>query len=372
MLFLNFNGEKKMSIIHPLEYELKYGKQIAKNITGTKPSFIILTNHNYHDINKKNVFPFAAKIMHKNGIKFAEDAIVCHEIDSLKCYLEHQDANVILFPNLIISEETQLQSMAKLIYSLGYSVISCVPSVYDKLSDKKRALTKIGFDVIVIHEENLTAASLISPSDPSKEAEDLFKSIKPIYSLILEPKKEKEKNPTKKEDCWKMEVKKKVDGIYKVLDDYEKKLAYNFSMKACSESGWDSALVHPEFFDDGIVAYYYVKEGEPVGYVAFSEEKFVEGTYYALLEVYTKPENRNNGIASNLIDHGIDELKIDKDNFFVYVPITNLSKNIILKRINKTVYTVYDHNNLLSKLTKKEFEDHLSKKNAHFFTYSKT
>jgi len=146
------------------------------------------------------------------------------------------------------------------------------------------------------------------------------------------------------------------DGIWEVENEKQKEIAEKFARFSRREAGWDFPLITTESFNEGAKAFIFVDNGLPKGYVAFNRLNLDQfGEIYVLWDVYSFPAFRKKGIATKLIQYGINVLKIDKDYFGVSFPVRKVAHNIVLNNVGKYILAV--EGNSYQKIEKKKLKE---------------
>lgn len=126
-------------------------------------------------------------------------------------------------------------------------------------------------------------------------------------------------------------------GINRISSNSNEKshnLIDTFSRLSKNECGWSQQVYKSDFsYGDNVVAYVFVNEVGPVAYVAFRAKNFdtesLKGRHYVLWDLFTFPKFRRQGLATTLVNHGIDDLGIDVSLFSASMPLKNNSKHIV-------------------------------------------
>ncbi len=343
-----------MSEINPLDYELNYGKKIFQstfNNYKNNRTAIIVTYHNTESDYSRRIFPIAISMLRKNGTKVANHAINSIDLDRIARYLKIQASEVLYFPEFIDDcfYDDIFNKIAKIIYNSNYSFISYI-SLLDMIEIDieyvKNDLEEIGFNVVFIKENYLPPESLFSDLKPSKEALK-YNDIDQIPNCNLKCDLNKN-NQLHKTICDNKLNKIRNDGIYEAKTKNEIDIAESLSILAQMECCWESPLVTRDVIKKGVKVYLYIVDNRVKGFVAFDEFAYINNKKEtiktsSIAEVYTCPKYRLKGIAGKLIDHGIDVLKIDKNNLCVHAPVMPAAQNIILKKAGENVIIKKDN-----------------------------
>lgn len=131
------------------------------------------------------------------------------------------------------------------------------------------------------------------------------------------------------------------NGVCNAATKKQIEIAERFARFSRRETNWDFAQFNRSMIDHGARVFVFCKDGVLKGYVVFDKRSLREiGTIYVLCDIYTFPVFRKSGIATRLIDHGIEVLKIDRDNLGISFPIREAARNIVLNAIGKYVIGV--------------------------------
>ena len=114
----------------------------------------------------------------------------------------------------------------------------------------------------------------------------------------------------------------------------EYQFVVDFAKWSRRDAEWDFPLVGKQDLETGkTIAFVYVNEVGPVSYIAFQSQQFkfkpIKGEAFVLWDMYTYPKFRRNGIATELINCGIDDLRVDRSYIPVSYPWNEKSKGII-------------------------------------------
>lgn len=337
-----------MKVINPLDHQLDEAKKIVAALKDDgKPRFIIYRYHEQIDYIER-ILPIAVNIMRKKGFNVASHAIYSRNIDNIETYLNIQDSNVAYISKIMVEDFPldTFDKVLKLLYGLNYSLITCIPSFNDLSSDKLELVEKIGFNVEIIKGELLHPKSLISGPEASAEAlsyeniSRLYKSDLSHINLSLKEYHELlESISYKKYD----DFVSRGDGIYKASTDLEIDLAEKLSILSQMESCWESPLITREGISDGIIVYLYIENGMAKGFAVFEKKPMtdpstgVKSEIIMIGEIYTCPKFRKKGIANELLDYGIKDLKIDTEPLHVSAPVMPGAQKIIADRIGDNI-----------------------------------
>jgi len=115
---------------------------------------------------------------------------------------------------------------------------------------------------------------------------------------------------------------------------------------AKKETRWDiQQVIEGDFRDDKVVAYIFKNQVGPIGYIAFRAKEFglenIEGWRFILWDLFVFPPFRKQGIATNLLNHGIQDLGIDASLLPVSFPYRDKAKNIIKDASTDTIVACY-------------------------------
>ncbi|MEN6516624.1 MAG: GNAT family N-acetyltransferase [Methanospirillum sp.] len=129
------------------------------------------------------------------------------------------------------------------------------------------------------------------------------------------------------------------DGISRVETDRQQYAVRQLARLSKRDARWDFALVDDGFFEGGAgTAYVDVVDGVPVSYVAFRRQEIPgAGPAHVIWDLFTLPSYRGRGHATSILDHGIEELGIDRERLPVSLPVTEYSRNIIRNASTKYI-----------------------------------
>lgn len=127
------------------------------------------------------------------------------------------------------------------------------------------------------------------------------------------------------------------EGICKVVTNQQQYSIKRLALLSKKDAHWDFALVDDSFFRDGDgIVYAYVNNGIPASYVAFLRKDIPNhGSTYVIWDLYTLMPYRRRGLATAVLDYGIEELGINREYLPVSLPLTKYSRNIIPKTSTK-------------------------------------
>lgn len=357
-----------MKQIHPLDYELNEAKRITELIAPNciDPVFIIYVNPKFNSLTT-NIFAKIFTLLRQKGVKVASHDIYTETAEDLQAYLKIQNKDVLLFHILMHNEfpKNGLIEFPKILFDLGYSVITCCPHCTDleDLDKYKKILNNIGYNVKIIKEKPFKIMKLFDYPSPSKEALK-YSYLAPIYECNLDTVQiDLENYNYLKEFAGNTQhdaFKSLKDGIYKVNTDKEVAISELFSILSMMECCWEARLITKEAFENRVIAYLYIENGYVKGYVAFEEKspskqvKNNKQTFYILVEVYTCPQFRRKGISSKLIDFAIEDLNIDTTKLFVSGPVMPAAQKIIAERVDELI--ILEEETALKTCTKDEIE----------------
>lgn len=132
------------------------------------------------------------------------------------------------------------------------------------------------------------------------------------------------------------------DGISKVVTDPQRYIVKKLGKLSKSNGGWTFPSVDEDFFAEGKgTVYVYVRDRAPVSYAAFHRQDIpCHGSADIIWDLYTLPPYRGRGLATSVLDHGIEELKINRECLPVSLPPSKHSKRIIWKASTKDIIDV--------------------------------
>ena len=129
------------------------------------------------------------------------------------------------------------------------------------------------------------------------------------------------------------------DGISKVVTDRQQTMVIQLARLSKGEQPGDFQMVDASFFKGGEgTAYVYVKDRAPISFVAFRRLDIPGlGSTHVLWFLFTLPYYRSQKLATSVLNHGIQDLKINRERLPVLLPLTEFSKNIIRNASTRSI-----------------------------------
>ncbi len=133
------------------------------------------------------------------------------------------------------------------------------------------------------------------------------------------------------------------DGIFEVVTDQQQYTVKQLALLSRRDGRWDFPLVDDSSFrgDVGTV-FVYVRDRVPVSYVAFRRKNVPDhGPTDIIWDLFTLPPYRRQGLATAVLNHGIEELKLDRDYLPVSLPVTEYSEKIVRNASTRCIMDRY-------------------------------
>jgi len=131
------------------------------------------------------------------------------------------------------------------------------------------------------------------------------------------------------------------DGNQDVKTDQQQEIAIQFAIFSKNETGKDYRSVTKKMFNEGLRAFIFVDKYHPIGFIPFKKVVLEDlREIYVVCDMFTFPKFRGRGIASDLLNFGIEQLKIDRKNIACTFPVEKSAQNIILNNAIENVIRV--------------------------------
>lgn len=340
-----------MKFINPLDYELNEAKKIVETISSkNKPVFLIYLNPQNIRFKDNNIFPICFHLLRQKGIRVATHAIYSDSGKDLAAFLKIQNSEILFFPTLMhkVFPKNCLIKFPKILFELGYSVITCCPHCnnLDDLEKYSKLLRDIGYEVKIIKEDYYPSGRKEDLPYPSKESIE-YVDLLPINTCNLAsiPIDIKLYEEIKKSTCNKLhnEFESYEDDIYKVNTEYEAEITEMLSILSQMECCWADRVITKEAIEQGLHVYISIENSYVKGYAAFEERSAThqitgnKEIVYMLGEIYTCYQFREKGVSSKLIDYAIDDLNINTNTLYVSGPVMPAAQKIIAERVGEHI-----------------------------------